>query len=112
MDVLRNSSNCIIAESDLRPEVKFMHERYDFENLEVDINDWNVCLFDIEVAGSSKFYDNFEIDIRNLEKKIFKKVELYMFDMKYPKEEFEVFDIEQNCWVKFANSCYVSYGRS
>jgi len=109
MDVLRNSSNCIIAESDLRPEVKFMHERYDFENLEVDINDWNVCLFDIEVAGSSKFYDNFEIDIRNLEKKIFKKVELYMFDMNYPKEKFEVFDIEQNCWVKFANSCYVSY---
>lgn len=103
------SANCIIAESDLRPEVKFMHERYDFANLEVDINDWNICLFDIEVAGSSKYYDDQPIEIRNLDKQIFKTVELYDFDMKYPKDEFEVFDIENNIWTKFANSCFASY---
>lgn len=103
------SANCIIAESDLRPEVKFMHERYDFANLEVDINDWNICLFDIEVAGSSKYYDDQPIEIRNLDKQIFKTVELYVFDMKYPKDEFEVFDIENNIWTSFANSCFASY---
>lgn len=105
----KQSANCIIAESDLRPEVKFMHERYDFANLEVDINDWNICLFDIEVAGSSKYYDEHPIEIRNLQKQIFKTVELHVFDMKYPKEEFEVFDTENNIWTKFANSCFASY---
>ena len=109
LTVWKMSENCIVAESDLRPEVKFMHERYDFLDLEVDINDWNICLFDIEVAGSSKFYDEHLIEIRNLEKQIFKKVELYIFDTKYPKDEYEVRDEEQNIWTSFANSCYASY---
>lgn len=99
----------IIAESDLRPEVKFMHERYDNEDLQVDINDWNICLFDIEVAGSSKFYDDTLIEIRSLDGKIHDKVELLTFDLNYDKTKYEVFDIEQNIWIKYTNSCFVSY---
>ena len=102
-------SGIIVAESDLRPEVKFMHERYDHEEINVNIDDWNICLFDIEVAGSSKFYNEQIIEIRNLEKNIFKKVELADFDRKYVKEEYEVFDIEKNCWIKYTDSCFVSY---
>ena len=58
------ASGAIIAESDLKPEVKFMHERYDKTELSVDINDWNTCFFDIEVAGSSPYYDEHIIEIR------------------------------------------------
>lgn len=103
-------SGLVIAESDLRPEVKFMHERYDDMDLQVDIDKWNICFFDIEVAGSSKFYDEHEIQIRILEKAIFQTISLFEFDTKFKnKDDYEVFDEEQNCWVKFADSCYVSY---
>ena len=99
----------IVAESDLRPEVKFMHERYDKEELTVKINDWNICLFDIEVAGSSKYYDDTLIEIRTNDLAYNDKIELLTFDLKYDKSEWEVFDIEQHCWTKFTNSCYASY---
>lgn len=99
----------IVAESDLRPEVKFMHERYDKEELQVNINDWNICLFDIEVAGSSKFYDDTPIEIRTLDRQYSDKVELLTFDLNYDKDEWEVFDIEKHIWTKYTNSCYASY---
>ena len=103
-------SGMVIAESDLRPEVKFMHEKYDDQDLQVDIDDWHICYFDIEVAGSSKYYDEHEIQIRILDKCIFQTVQLFDFDTKYKhKEAYEVFDEERQCWVNFADSCYVSY---
>lgn len=104
------ASGIIVAESDLRPEVKFMHERYDKAEINVDINDWNICMFDIEVAGSSEFYDEQPIEIRILDKNIHEVVELYKFDTTYRhKNRYEVFDIKKHCWVKYADSCFVSY---
>lgn len=103
------SSGIIIAESDLRPEVKFMHERYDNEELTVNIEQWNICLFDIEVAGSSKYYDDTLIEIRLVDNTYHDKIELLTFDLNYDKNEWEVFDIEQHMWVKYTNSCYASY---
>ena len=44
-----------VAESDLRENVKFLHRLYDNIDLEADINDWNVCLFDIEIASGDGF---------------------------------------------------------
>lgn len=104
-------SGITVAELDLTPVVKFMHERYDKEEISVDINDWNICFFDIEVAGSSKYYDEQLIDIRlPNDPKSNETVELYKFDTQYRhKNRYEVFDIEQHCWVKFADSCFVSY---
>lgn len=100
----------IIAESDLRPEVKFMHERYDHEDITVDISKWNFCLFDIEVAGSSEFYDDHLIEVRILDKNIHETVELFKFDTQYRhKNRYEVFDEKKHQWVKFPDSCYVSY---
>ena len=40
-----------VAESDLKEEVKFLHDTYDNIQLEVDLSKWNFCLFDIEVAS-------------------------------------------------------------
>lgn len=109
IDSLKQNPDMIVAESDLKPEVKFMHERYDKEELKVDIDDWNIGLFDIEVAGSSRFYDTHLIEIRDLQTNRFEQIELFIFDTRYKKEEWEVFDIEKKCWVKYLNSCYVSY---
>lgn len=104
------ASGAIIAESDLKPEVKFMHERYDKIELSVDINDWNTCFFDIEVAGSSPYYDEHIIEIRSIDRKKFGQCELYVFDTKCKdKSKYEVFDEEQHMWVKYEDSCYVTY---
>ena len=48
------SNGVAVAESDLREEVKYMHSVYDTEKLEVDLNKWNFCLFDIEVASDAE----------------------------------------------------------
>jgi DNA polymerase elongation subunit (family B) len=44
-----------IAESDLKEEVKWMHDTYDKETLEVNIKDWNIGVFDIEIAVENSF---------------------------------------------------------
>ena len=104
------ASGLTVAESDLRPEVKFMHERYDKEEIKVNIDDWNTCFFDIEVAGSSEFYDDHLIDVRILSKNIHETVELWKFDTEYKhKNRYEVFDERLKQWVKFNDSCYVTY---
>ena len=46
-----------VCEGNLRPEVKYMHQLYDNEELQVDMSKWNICFFDIEVASGSKYYD-------------------------------------------------------
>lgn len=104
-------SGIAVAEYDLRPEVKFMHERYDNEDITVNMDDWNICFFDIEVAGSSEFYDDHLIDIRlPSDPTSNETVELFKFDTQYRhKNRYEVFDEKQHRWVKFADSCYVTY---
>lgn len=44
-----------VAESDLREEVKYMHDVYDKESLTGNVDDWNICFYDIEVASSEGF---------------------------------------------------------
>ena len=35
-------SNVVVCESDLKQEVKWMHQQYDFETLESDVNDFRI----------------------------------------------------------------------
>lgn len=47
------ANGVVVAESDLKEEVKFMHSVYDKDKLEADISKWNFCFFDIEVASDN-----------------------------------------------------------
>lgn len=49
------NANVKLHESDLNEEVKFMHEMYDKETLEPDINKWRICLYDIEISVENDF---------------------------------------------------------
>lgn len=108
-EVLKSMSG--LAEANLRPEVKIMHKLYDFEELEVDMDAWNICMFDIEVAGSSKYYNNQLILVKNIETEQQLELRLIDFDMKYKEQhsKFKVWDIEHNKWINYDDSCYVSY---
>lgn len=44
-----------VAESDFKEEVKYMHDVYDKEELTANVNDWNICLFDIEIESGAGF---------------------------------------------------------
>ena len=103
------NSGIIVAESDFKPEVKFMHDRYDKVELKPDITKWNICLFDIEVASGSQFYDDHIIKIRNKKTKSVSDIKLYDFDVNYPTDEFEVWDERESTWKKYKDSCYVEY---
>lgn len=48
------ANGVIIAESDLKEDVKYLHSVYDKEKLSVDLSKWNFCLFDIEVESSAE----------------------------------------------------------
>ena len=102
-------SGIIVAESDFKPEVKFMHDRYDKVDIKPDISKWNICLFDIEVASGSKYYDNEMITVRNIHTQLTMELQLIDFDLNYKHEDWEVFDIEENQWKKYTESCYVEY---
>ena len=103
------NSGIIVAESDFKPEVKFMHDRYDKVELKPDITKWNICLFDIEVASGSQFYDDHIIKIRNKKTNSVSDIKLYDFDVNYPTDEFEVWDERESAWKKYKDSCYVEY---
>lgn len=47
--------NIKLAESDIQPEVKYLQSRYKSLELKTNINDFNVCYIDIEIAGSNEF---------------------------------------------------------
>ena len=47
----------------MKEEVKFLHDNYDKEKLEVDLSKWNICIFDIEVAVSGKFNDDHKLKV-------------------------------------------------
>lgn len=118
--VIQNLKNAkmIIAESDLSPEVKFMHERYDKVELKPDITKWHIGYYDIEVASGSKYYDDEQILVKDLKTKEVKEWTLIEFDRYFNhdydhsienrEKEFMVFDIEEQEWKRYTDSCYVS----
>lgn len=108
VDNLKNSG-VVVAESDFKPEVKFMHDRYDKVELKPDITKWNTCLFDIEVASGSRYYDDHKIKVRNKKGKNLLELDLYDFDMHYKHDDYDVWDEEENDWKKYSESCYVEY---
>ena len=44
-----------VAESDLLPEMKFLHQRYGKKEIKPDYKDYNVCFIDIEIASEGEF---------------------------------------------------------
>lgn len=98
-----------VCEGNLRPEVKYMHQLYDNEELHVDMSLWNICFFDIEVASGSKYYD--ETLIKVCEKKTNKTIDVSLidFDMKFDHDKYFVYDIEVDKYLPYEDSCFVSY---
>ena len=83
-----------------------MHETYDKENLVVDMSKWNMCIFDIEVATSGKFNVDKEFIVKNGDTDI--TVKCSQVNDKFRKLNPIVFDEEQQKYVPFNESCYVS----
>lgn len=108
-DVIANlkKAKLEIAESDLKEEVKYMHDLYDNEDLAVNLDKWNICLFDIEVANTGMYKDDHKIKVRkdNVEK----ETTIYILRNKLSTMEgLEIYDEEKQDWKTFKESCYVS----
>ena len=69
IDTLKQSG-LKVAESDLPPEMKFLHQRYgNVKNLKPEYKEYNVCFIDIEIAsGASKYKMDHTIKVRKVKK--------------------------------------------
>ena len=90
----------------MKEEVKFLHDNYDKEKLEVDLSKWNICIFDIEVAVSGKFNDDHKLKVE-LDGKEY-EITCGQINEQFRKKNPQVFDEEMGKWVQFSDSCYVS----
>ena len=90
----------------MKEEVKFLHDNYDKEKLEVDLSKWNICIFDIEVAVSGKFNDDHKLKVE-LDGKEY-EINCGQINERFRKKNPQVFDEEMGKWVPFSDSCYVS----
>lgn len=99
-------SGLSLAESDLKPEVKYMHYAYDFEELSADINDWNIGFYDIEIQSNQKYPLKSMLNARSEEGEF--PIRLLDITLKNKNEGYdpEVFDCEKKVWIKFSKSCY------
>ena len=44
-----------VAESDIQPTIKYLQQKYHGANLKPDMNNFNICFIDIEIAGEGEF---------------------------------------------------------
>tara|TARA_R110001606_G_scaffold14319_2_gene60672 strand:+ start:11957 stop:14539 length:2583 start_codon:yes stop_codon:yes gene_type:complete len=44
-----------VAESDIQPTIKYLQKKYHGANIKPDINNFNICFIDIEIAGEGEF---------------------------------------------------------
>lgn len=109
-DTLKRS-NLHTAESNLKPEIKWLHEEYDSEELNYTSKDFRICFFDIEVQSGRKFPLSHHIRFRlkerqnNIEKQ--ENIDtIRNFEDKYDTRLYDVYDEEKRTWRRYRGSCY------
>lgn len=93
------------CELNISPEIAFLQKRYGNKELTFNINDFQVCTLDIEVAsGYTGYSKDHLISIKKDEKTFTSTV--YDFEYKSDRDDYLVFDEEKERYVKFNKSCY------
>lgn len=105
----------VTAESSLKPEIKWLHEEYDNEELSYTAKDFRICYFDIEVQSGRKFPLSHTITFRsktgeptrtNTGRQQEISDTIRNFEDKYDTEQYEVLDEETGKWRRYRGSCY------
>ena len=100
-------SNVVVCESDLNQEVKWMHQQYDFETLESDVNDFRICFYDIETQTATRQSRSTKVLIKNPFNNLEREMTLREYDSnKELTEKFLIYDEIEKKFVKYIDSCY------
>jgi len=96
-----------LAESDLRPEVKFLHTYFNGIELKADIKKVQIMYYDIEVAiGARPFREDHPIKVRQIGGKPMKTT-IDEFETNANIENYEAYDEQKKEWIIYKKSCYV-----
>ncbi len=93
------------CELNISPEIAFLQKRYGNKELTFNINDFQVCTLDIEVASGYTGYSKDHLISIKKEDKTFTST-VYDFEYKVDRDDYLVFDEEKEKYVKFNKSCY------
>ena len=98
-----------LAESDLKPPVKYIHEKYDTAELTYEeYKDYRIAFYDIETQTSRRYYLNKEVKLRLIEDGHEETMTLYKFEHTCKTRKWEIWDIVQNKWRKYYDSCFIN----
>lgn len=98
-----------LAESDLKPAVKFLHEKYDDETLTYEeYKDYRIAFYDIETQTSRRYPMKTVIQVRLPGDEQAGSMTIYEFEHKYETRKYEVWDPTENKWKRYYDSCYIN----
>ena len=98
-----------LAESDLKPPVKYIHEKYDTAELNYEeYKDYRIAFYDIETQTSRRYYLNKEVKLRLIEDGHEETMTLYQFEHTCKTKKWEIWDIVRNEWRKYYDSCFIN----
>lgn len=100
-----------LAESDLKPVVKYVHEKYDNATLTYDeYKDYRIAFYDIETQTSRRYPLKTLIRVRPLKSTDpnGEELSIYAFEHRGNTRMYEVWDPTRSKWRRYYDSCYIN----
>ena len=100
-----------LAESDLKPVVKFVHEKYDKATLTYqEYEDYRIAFYDIETQTSRRYPMKTKIRVRPLGStdETGREITIYEFEHTENCRKFQVWDPTRNKWRRYYDSCFIN----
>lgn len=105
---IRNSG-VKVAESDLDPVTKYLHEEFDKEELHSTEKDFRICYFDIECQAGRRYHLDHIIKIKPKKgDSEVSEIGIRVFEDTHNTNDYLIFDEETKKWSNYKGSCYLN----